>query len=83
MSNIYDEVFDILMKYVEYDNWVIRYQAWYKGGMDHSCLFDDREDAIKFAKENGCNEVEAVIWHDEEKYENYKPADEFAIVWRA
>lgn len=40
------------------------------------------DESIRFAKENNADEVEAVIWYDEEDYNNYKPADKFVSIWR-
>ena len=43
--------------------------------------FEDIDEAISFARENQCDEVEKNVWDSEESYDNYKPADRFKIVW--
>lgn len=59
---------------------VIRYQVWY--GFDHGDLVNDYNDALKEAIENDGDEIEELIWDSEKSYEEYKPADQFKIVWR-
>ena len=42
---------------------------------------DDIDEAIQYARENKCDEVEETAWDSEESYQNYEPADRFRTVW--
>ena len=63
------------------DNSVIKYYVW-KGNVRFTeVAFDDIDEAIQYARENECTEVERTEWDSEEAYQNYEPADRFKTVW--
>lgn len=59
---------------------VEKYQVWI--GLDHTDLFDNFEDALEFLKAENGNEIEKLVWNNEDDYENYEMADDFVTVYR-
>ena len=43
--------------------------------------FEDIDEAIEYARENNCDEVEEASWDSRKSYNNYEPADRFKTVW--
>ena len=60
---------------------VIKYYVWKDNERFTEEAFDDIDEAIQYARENKCDEVEETVWDSEESYQNYEPADRFRIVW--
>lgn len=61
---------------------LIKYYVWKDNERFTEEAFDDINDAIQYAIENNCDEVEETAWCDEESYQNYEPADRFRTVWK-
>ena len=61
---------------------VIKYYVWKNDERFTEEAFDDIDEAIEYARENECDEVEETCWDSEEAYDNYEPADEFETVWK-
>lgn len=60
---------------------VIKYYVWKNDERFTEEAFDDIDEAIEYARENECDEVEETCWDSEEAYDNYEPADRFKTVW--
>ena len=60
---------------------VIKYYVWKNDERFTEKAFDDIDEAIEYARENECDEVEETSWCSEESYNNYEPADSFKTVW--
>jgi len=60
---------------------VIKYYVCKNGERFTEEDFEDINEAIEYAKENNCDEVEETSWDSRESYSNYEPADRFKIVW--
>ena len=60
---------------------VIKYYVWKDNERFTEEAFDDIDEAIQYARENKCDEVEETTWDSEESYQNYEPADRFRTVW--
>ena len=58
---------------------LIKYYVWKNN--DRIIGFYDFEDALEYAKEFDCDEIEKTIWASEEDYQNYEPAIDFELVW--
>ncbi len=39
------------------------------------------EEAMKLAKENDADEIEATVWYSEDDYNNRMEADDYIVVW--
>ena len=63
------------------ENSVIKYYVWKDNERFTEEAFDDIDEAIQYARENKCDEVEETTWDSEESYQNYEPADRFITVW--
>lgn len=60
---------------------VNKYYVWKNNERFTEEAFNDIDEAISFAKENNCDEVEETVWSSEESYNNYEPADKFKTIW--
>ena len=60
---------------------VIKYYVWKDNERFTEEAFDDIDEAIQYARENKCDEVEETVWDSEESYQNYELADRFRTVW--
>lgn len=60
---------------------VIKYYIWKNEERFTEEVFDDIDEAIEYARENECDEVEETSWDSRESYNNYEPADRFKTVW--
>ena len=63
------------------DDDVIKYYIWKDNERFTEEAFDDIDEAIQYARENKCDEVEETVWDSEESYQNYESADRFRTVW--
>ena len=61
---------------------ITKYYVWKNNDHADADGFWDMEEAITFAKENDCDEVEMTCWENEDSYDNREPADYFKTVWR-
>ena len=60
---------------------VIKYYVWKDDERFTEEAFDNIDEAIQYARENKCDEVEETAWDSEGSYQNYEPADSFRTVW--
>ena len=65
------------------DDGVIKYYIWKDNERFTEEAFDDIDEAIQYARENKCNEVERTEWDSRELYNNREPADRFKTVWNS
>ena len=63
------------------DDCVIKYYIWKDDERFTEEGFENMDEAIEYAIENKCTEVERTEWDSEEAYQNREPADRFRTVW--
>lgn len=61
---------------------VVRYFVYKDGEYYTQDEFDDINEAIEYAKENNCDDVEETVWNRRYAYNNYEQADRFKTVWK-
>ena len=56
--------------------------VWKNGNhVDGDLYVNSFEEAMKLAKENDADEIEAAVWYSEDDYNNRMLADDFIVVW--
>lgn len=75
---IQDQILNNLKESYDYDEplniWVPYYKDYPEGN------FTSFDEALKYAKENDCDEIEQHTWYNEEDY-GVKSSDKYRIVW--
>ena len=62
---------------MEYIKLYVYKNGEYFDGID----YDDFDEALDVALENGCDEIEMHIWKNRDSYNNYEPAEKQLLAW--
>lgn len=70
------------MSYDENNEKVRRYFVYKDGEYFTQDEFEEVNEAIEYAKQNDCDEVELSVWSKRVLYNSYHQADRTKVVWR-